>query len=68
MPAIALAGCASMEPPPVPPPPQAATFPLPPFPAPPAERPAPPSRQGAVDLVVVDKSARTLTVMAGGRV
>lgn len=62
---IALGGCASVQAPsPAPPPPQAATFPLPPFPA----RPAPERRQSAgVDLVVVDKSARTLTLYAGGQ-
>lgn len=62
--AAALSGCASVEapPPPVPPPPpQAATFSLPPLP--PRREPVP----AQVDLVVVDKSARTLTLYAGGR-
>ena len=62
--ASVLAGCATVQAPPPPrpaPPPQAATFPLPPLPPRPAPAPA------RVDLVVVDKSARTLTLYAAGR-
>jgi murein L,D-transpeptidase YafK len=61
--AVALGGCASVPSPPrpAPPSPEAATFPLPPLPRRPAAAPA------GVDLVVVDKSARTLTLYAAGR-
>ena len=65
-PALALAGCASTEEGPLPPPAEATTFPLPPFPQRPAESPQTTGR-GGVDLVVVDKSQRTLTLYAAGR-